>query len=58
MTYDWSEEAMLRRNFMHYHQNRIFRASVGKLHQFPDHVRPDEDETSAEKSAKILENMK
>lgn len=48
MKYDWSEEAMLKRNFLHYHAHRIFRASVNRLHQY-------EDETSEEKSRKILE---
>ena len=54
MPYDWSEGAIISRNFEHYHKNRIFRASKGKLHQFPEGVEPDEDETSAEKSEKIL----
>lgn len=45
---------MYRRNFLHYHANRIFRASKGKLHAFPEGVEPDEDETSAKKSKTIL----
>lgn len=57
MKYDWSTEAFQKRNFLHYHANRIFRASKGKLHTFPEGVVPDEDETSAEKSMKILEEL-
>ena len=55
--FDWSEDAMRLRNFLHYHKNRIFRASKGNLHVFPDRVRPDEDETSAEKSITILKQF-
>ena len=40
--------AMYLRNFIHYHKNRIFRASKGMLHKFPEGVEPDEDETSTE----------
>jgi len=53
--YNWSQEAMHKRNFWHYHANRIYRALKGKLHVFPEGVEPDEDETSVEKSRQILE---
>ncbi|MCA9313387.1 hypothetical protein KDA08_03625 [Candidatus Saccharibacteria bacterium] len=49
--------AMYLRNFIHYHKNRIFRTRLAALHKFPVGVEPDEDETSAEKSKKILKDF-
>ena len=55
--YSWELEDMYKRNFMHYHSNRIYRASKGKLHVFPTGVEADEDENSAYLSKKILKDL-
>lgn len=54
--YDWSTEEFQWRNFLHYHANRIFRATKKKLHWFPNGVTPDEDEAAVERSQLLMSN--